>query len=77
MPARVGAAAATNPTQRDQHLRVIADRGRMGWQKMSGYSWRALVEAGIGTLRATEVAVAVRLLNCMLKPGRPEYVRLA
>jgi hypothetical protein len=61
----------------------------MGWQKASGYNYRALVEADIsrykrvigGTLRsrtkarrATEVAVAVRALNRMLELGRPEYV---
>src|SRR4051812_44992844 len=35
------------PTQRDRHLRCIAQRGRMGWQKASGYNWRALVECDI------------------------------
>ncbi len=64
----------------------------MSWQKASGYNWRALVEADIsrfkrvigGALRsrtdrrrATEVAVAVSVLNRMLELGRPEYVRLA
>ena len=43
-PAR---AAETAPTQRDRHLRCIAERGRMGWQRASGYNWRALVEADI------------------------------
>jgi len=64
----------------------------MGWQKASGYNYRALVEADIsrykrvigGTLRsrtdarrATEAAVAVQALNRMLELGRPEYVRIA
>jgi hypothetical protein len=85
------AAAATAPTQRDEHLRSIAERGRMGWQRMSGYNWRALVESDIGRFkrvigdalrsrterrRVTEVATAVRVLNRMLELGRPEYVRL-
>src|SRR3954468_10680180 len=39
--------AETAPTQRDGHLRCIAERGRMGWQRVSGYNWRALVEADI------------------------------
>jgi hypothetical protein len=84
-------AAETAPTQRDQHLQTIVERGRMGWQKVSGYNSRALVEADIsrfkrvigGALRsrtderrATEVAVAVRVPNRMLELGRPEYVRL-
>ncbi|WP_084698598.1 IS5 family transposase [Muricoccus aerilatus] len=85
------ATAETAPTQRDHHLRAIAERGRMGWQKVSGYNWRALVEADIsrfkrvigGTLRsrtsgrrATEVTIAVGVLNRMLELGRPEYVRV-
>jgi len=84
--------ADTAPTKRDEHLQLIAERGRMGWQKASGYNYRALVEADIsrykrvigGTLRsrtdarqATEVAIGVRALNRMLKLGRPEYVRIA
>ena len=40
--------AETAPTQRDRHLQLIAEHGRMGWQKASGYNWRALVEADIG-----------------------------
>jgi hypothetical protein len=84
--------AETAPTQRDEHLRLIAERGRMGWQKASGYNWRALVEADISRYkrvigdalrsrtdarRATEVAVAVSVLNRMLQLGRPESVRIA
>ena len=84
--------AETSPTQRDKHLQLIAERGRMGWQKVSGYNWRALVEADIsrykrvigGALRsrtdarqATEIAVAVSVLNRMLELGRPESVRIA
>ena len=44
------AAAETAPTQRDRHLRLIAERGRMGWQKASGYNRRALAEAAISRL---------------------------
>src|SRR6201984_3345102 len=42
--------AETEPTPRDRHLQVIAEHGRMGWQKASGYNWRALVAAAIGRL---------------------------
>ena len=84
--------AGTAPTRRDAHLRCIAERGRMGWQRASGYNWRALVEADVarwkrvigGELRsrtdgrqATEVAIAADVLNRMLDLGRPEYVRIA
>jgi Transposase DDE domain len=83
--------AETAPTQRDAHLRCIAERGRMGWQKASGYNWRALVEADVSRWKrvigdglrsqtdgrqATEVAIAVEALNRMLDLGRPEYVRI-
>ena len=86
------ATAETTPTRRDAHLRCIAERGRMGWQKASGYNWRALVEADVarwkrvigGELRsrtdgrqATEVAIAADVLNRMLDLGRPKYVRIA
>jgi hypothetical protein len=86
------ATAETAPTQRDRHIEVIAERGRMGWQKASGYNWRALIEADISRWKrvigdalrshtdgrqATEVAIAVDVLNCMLELGRPEYVRIA
>ena len=84
--------AETAPTQRDAHLRCIAERGRMGWQRVSGYNWRALVEADISRWKrvignglrfqtdgrqASEVAIAADVLNRMLELGRPEYVRTA
>jgi Transposase DDE domain len=84
-------AANTAPTQRDRHLEQIAERGRIAWQKQSGYNWRALVEAAIGRYkrviggglrsrtdrrRATEIAIAVSALNRMLEFGRPISVRI-
>ena len=80
------------PTQRDRHLRCIAEHGRMGWQKRSGYNTRARAEAAIARWkqvigdgvrsrrderRATEVEVAVHALNRMLEFGRPISVRIA
>ncbi len=84
--------ATTTPSQRDQHLQDISEHGRMRWQKVSGYHWRALVEADMSRFkrvigdvlrsrtdrrRATEVAIAVDALNRMLELGRPSYVRFA
>jgi hypothetical protein len=84
--------AESEPTQRDRHLQLIAERGRMAWQIASGYTKRARAEAAIGRWkqvigdrlrahtderRATEVDVAVHVLNRMLDLGRPSYVRLA
>ena len=96
VPPRSGAVpsktAETAPTQRDQHLQLIAERGRMGWQTASGYNRRALVEAAIGRFKrvigdglrsrtdrrqATEMTVAVAVLNRMLELGRPKSVRIA
>ena len=85
-------AALSAPTQRDAHLRCIAERGRMGWQRASGYNWRALVEADVSRWKrvigdglrsqtdgrqATEVAIAANVLNHMLQLGRPDYVGIA
>ena len=86
------ATAETAPTNRDRHLQLIAERGRMGWQKASGYNARAKAEAAMSRYKrvigdalrsrtddrqATEVAIAVRALNRMLELGRPESVRIA
>src|SRR3712207_2421136 len=89
MPSETAEAA---PTRRDRHLQLIAERGRLGWQKASGYNRRALAEAAISRYKrvigdalrsrtdrrqATEVAIAVQVLNRMLALGRPESVRIA
>jgi hypothetical protein len=83
--------AETATTQRDRHLQLIAERGRMGWQKTSGYNLRALEESDIGRWKrvigealhsqtdgrqATDVAITVNVLNRMLELGRPNYVRI-
>src|SRR3954454_5239075 len=39
------ATAETAPTQRDRHLELIAEKGRMAWQRASGYTKRARAEA--------------------------------
>src|SRR3954453_19096263 len=87
-----GEMAATAPTQRDRHIQVIAEHGRMGWQKRSGYNRRSRAEAAVARWkrvigdglrsraderRATEVAVAAHVLNRMLELGRPSYARIA
>jgi Transposase DDE domain len=84
--------AETDPTQRDRHIQVIAEQGRMGWQRTSGYNARAGAEGTMSrykriigdTLRShsrpaqeTETRIAVSILNRMLDLGRPESVRAA
>ena len=84
--------AETEPTQRDRHLQRISEKGRLGWQKASGYNKRSRIEAAIGrykqmiggglrsrkdTRQSTEVGVAVNVLNRTLELGRPISVRIA
>jgi Transposase DDE domain len=88
----LSATAETEPTQRDRHIQAIARKGRMAWQRDSGYNERACVEGQFARwkqvigdrlrfhsdqARATEVATAVTVLNRMLDLGCPESVRLA
>jgi len=68
--------AHLNP--RDRHIRFIAEKGRMAWQRATGYGRRNLIETAIGRykhligpkLRARtlptqqgEAAIAVAALN--------------
>src|SRR5690349_4329881 len=84
--------AETNPTQRDRHIQVIAEQGRMAWQKTSGYNARAGAEGAMSrykriigdALRShtrpaqeVETRIAVTVLNRMLDLGRPDSVRAA
>jgi transposase len=78
------------PTQRDRHLAVITERGRLAWQAATGYGQRSLVETTMGRYKAligprlrargsaaqqTEAAIGAAVLNRMLVAGRPESVR--
>ena len=78
------------PTQRDGHLAMIAEQGRLAWQVTTGYGQRSLVETTMGRyktligarLRArgfaaqqTEAAIGVAVLNQMLVAGRPDSIR--
>jgi len=84
--------AETAPTQRDRHLQFIAKHGRTAWQTASGYTIRARAGSTIGRFkqviggglrsrtdqrRATEVDIAVHVLNRMLELERPNSVRTA
>ena len=37
------------PTQRDRHLAMIAEQGRLAWQATTGYGQQALVETTMGS----------------------------
>ena len=83
--------ASDSPTRRDRHIQLIREKGRMGWQKATGYGRRNLVETGIGRykgligtkLRARtpvnqqgEAAIAVELLNRMIETAKPVSIRV-
>jgi hypothetical protein len=80
------ATADTDPTQRDQHIQMIAEKGRLGWQKAVDYGKRSLVEVAmlrykvlIGrSLRArtlsaqkVEATVGCKVINIMSSLGMP------
>ena len=84
--------AETAPTQRDRHLQLIAEKGRMGWQKAVGYGKRSLVETAfhrykvlIGrSLRArtlsaqkVEARIACQVINRMTSLGMPVSRKVA
>jgi hypothetical protein len=81
---------ACPPSQRDCHLKMITEQGRLAWQKATNYGQRSLVETTMGRYKAligprlrargfdaqqTEAAIGVAVLNQMLAAGRPESVR--
>ena len=84
--------AGTTPSQRDRHIQIIQDRGRMGWQKAVGYGRRSLVETAMSRYKAiigrglrartlsaqkTEARAACSVLNRMTGLGMPVSQRVA
>jgi len=85
------AAAETAPGQRDHHLQLIQDRGRMGWQRAVGYGRRSLGETALSRYKAligpglrartlsaqkTEARVGCSVLNRMTRLGMPVSMRI-
>ena len=79
-------------SRRDRHIQLIAQHGRIGWQRATGYGRRNLVETTMGRykhligpkLRARslqgqqgEAAIAVAALNKMIRVANPMTVRTA
>jgi hypothetical protein len=75
-----------------RHIADIAARGRMAWQKASGYNQRSRGETLMGRWKAvigpklkarafekqkTEGKIGVRVLNRMTELGRPQFERTA
>jgi hypothetical protein len=87
-----GPTADTAPTQRDRHIRMIEDRGRLGWQKAVGYGRRSLGETAVFRYKAIigrglrartlpaqkiETRAACSVLNRMTRLGMPVSQRIA
>jgi transposase len=94
IPPRASAVPSTEnaeaQSQRDRHIRLIAERGRMAWQKATGYGRRSLAETAIGRYKAIigpklrtrmlpaqqgEAIMAVEVLNRMIRVAKPVSVR--
>ncbi len=78
------------PSPRDVHLLMIVWLGRLGWQEVTGYGSRALVETAMGRYKPiigerlrsrgeaaqrTEAIVGIAVLNRMLGAARSHSVR--
>jgi Transposase DDE domain len=89
-PTAVPSGELDTPTQRDRHLAMIAEQGRLAWQVSTGYGQRSLVETTMRRCKTligarqrargvaaqqTEAAIGVVVLNRMLVAGRPDSVR--
>ena len=92
VPPRITAVAdETTATQRDEHLAMIAEHGRMSWQRSSGYNRRSLVETAMFRYKTvigrrlhartlpnqrTEAKVGCNVLNRMTGLGMPVSARI-
>jgi len=78
-------------TQRDRHLKMITEQGRLASQAATDYGQRSLIETTMSRYKAligprlrargfaaqrTEAAIITTLLNRMVAAGRPKSVRV-
>ena len=96
IPPRASAVMSTRnaeaQSQRDRHIRFIAETGRMAWQRATGYGRRSLAETAVGRYKAIigpklrarglpaqqgEVAMAAEVLNRMIRVAKPVSIRVA
>ncbi len=96
IPPRSSAVAGTEDAgaqnQRDRHIQFIAEKGRMAWQRATGYGRRSLAETAVGRYKAIigprlrarglpaqqgEASIAVEVLNRMIRAAKPISLRVA
>ena len=85
------ATADTDPTQRDRHIQLIEERGRLGWRRPVNYGKRSLAEvvmfrykkligrslhARTLPTQKTEAKVACKVINTMTGLGMPVSRRI-
>ena len=90
-PHKTAVYSATGNTQRDQHIDVIARKGRTTWQRITGYNIRNYVELAMqrfkrifgNTMKAralpqqkTEAWISASALNRMTNLGMPVSVKI-
>jgi hypothetical protein len=90
-PRATSVAGETTATQRDQHLAMIDEHGRIGWQRRSGYNQRSLVETAMFRYKTiigrrlqartlynqkTEAKIGCNVLNRMARLGMPASARV-
>jgi hypothetical protein len=96
IPPRVSAVLSTEDpdaqSQRDRHIQLAAEKGRMSWQRTTDYGRRNLTETAVGRHKAIigaklctrtlpaqhgEAAIAIELLNRMIRLAKPVPVPTA
>ena len=90
-PHKTAVYSVAGDTQRDEHIRVIEEHGRMGWQKKTDYGLRSYIELAIqrykciigSTMKAralpqqkTEAWVSASALSIMTNLGMPVSVKI-
>ena len=90
-PHKTAVLSAAGDTQRDHHIQVIAQQGRLAWQKITGYNLRNYAELAMqrykrifgNTMKAralpqqkTEAWISVSALNRMTHLGMPVSVKV-
>ena len=78
--------------RRGRHIRFIVERGRMAWQRATGYGRRSLAETAVGRYKAIigpklrprglpaqqgEAGIAVEVLSRTIRVAKPISVRVA